>query len=282
MWLVAAIGLATALWLGTVGPAGAQTPTTNDRSTATTAELVGPHDAAPTANLRTLADAIGVRNQGIYLQVTAPAGLGVGPVEISISYGAQRFTRTYSETSPAEYTLAFPPLTGAARQEHVAITLTERVPGGPFHYTLFSQVDVVPQYTVTLSGLGFATGGCDPLNGAADPTIAWVDPAGGQHRVHGSGDATAVDAFRGTWTGVEATTGLTAPVITWVDRDPGGITIPRSYTLHRGEPLLPFAGSYPTRDTVVQEVDDVLTDIGGDCEAQVRYTLTYEPAGTPW
>jgi hypothetical protein len=275
--LVATLGLAAAASLGTLGTAVAQPAP--DRTGLAEAELAGPHDSAPTANLRRLANAIGLRNQGLCLEVTTPPGLGVGPVEISIGYGAGRLTRTYSNTNPAEYTVEFPPLTGAVRQEHVAITLTERVPGGPFHYTILSQVDVVPQYTVTASDLSFATGGCDPLNGEADPTFAWVDPSGGLHRVHTGGDAGSFDQFRGTWTGVDVNTGLTAPVITWVDRDPGGITIPRSYWLPRGEPLLPFAVSYPTTDTVVQEVTDTLTDIGGDCEAQVRYTLTYNPEG---
>lgn len=275
--LVAVLGLAAAVSLGTLGTAVAQPAP--DR--AADVELAGPHDAAPTANLRTLANAIVMRHQGLYLQVSTPAGLGVGPVEISIGYGGQRLTRTYSNTYPAEYTVAFPPLTGAARLEYVDITLTERVPGGPFHYAIVKRIEVVPTYTVTASALEFGTGGCDPLNGAADPTFAWVDPAGGQHRFHGSGDQETLDQFGGTWTGVDVRTGLTSPVLTWVDRDPGGITIPRSYTLPRGEPLLPFTGSYPTADTVVHEVVDTLPDIGGDCEAQVRYTLTYDPEGNP-
>lgn len=90
--------------------------------------------AAPTQNLRRLADAIVVQHKGIYLRVTAPAGLNIGPIEISIGFGGQRYTRNYDNARGTNDLLAYPPLDGAARREYWDITLTERVPGGPYHH----------------------------------------------------------------------------------------------------------------------------------------------------
>lgn len=69
---------------------------------APTTEQAGPHASAPTANLRKLADALVVEHEGIYLDITAPPGLGVGPIEISIGFGPERFTGT--TTTPPDST----------------------------------------------------------------------------------------------------------------------------------------------------------------------------------
>lgn len=136
---------------------------------------------------------------------------------------------------------------------------------------------VDPQYTVTISDLFINADGdgfCDPV-GSADPTVFWVDPDGVTHRKFAF-DLDHVSDFRGTWTEVDVNRGLTKPTLEWADRDIDGIGSVGENVLPRGPQLLPFPGSYPDRNPVVQEVVETLPDAGGDgCSASMYYTITY-------
>lgn len=252
-----------------------------------TADQVDPHASAPTANLRKLANALVVtqRTNSIWFEVDAPAGLGVGPIEISVGWGGQRFTGYYDDTRATAYRFAFPPLTGAARQEYISVSLLERVPGGPYAYSIVKPVTVVPLYDITVSRLHVDVEGSCDLIGSADPTVFWVDPEGVQHQdfphSYDTGNRSefgSVAAFAGTWDNATVSRGLTRPTLEWVDEDPGGFGTVGENALPRGSALLPFAASYPGVDStpIVDEVSQRLPDAGGDdCSALMYYTISY-------
>lgn len=262
---------------GTTGDGTPETgPATGDATP--TVEQGGPHAAAPTANLRTLANALAVLNKGVTLGVTAPAGLNVGDVEISILFGSQRVTADYDNAAGKRFEVHSPPLNGAIRRENVHITLTERTPGGK-HYSILQTVDVEPRYDITLSELDVEVRfGCDIFS-ASDPRITWTDPDGVQHRFDGSGEFLRIREFAGTWTAVGVSRGLTAPTLEFSDRDPFG-TVGEN-ALPRGPQLLPRPDS-EGYGTFVREVREVQQESYGDfCDAVLTYTLTYTPVVQP-
>ncbi|MDN5932747.1 MAG: hypothetical protein L0I24_17055, partial [Pseudonocardia sp.] len=239
----------------------------------------GPPAPAPTANLRTLAAALVSRTRGVTAEVSAPAGLGVGPIEISVSWGGRRLTADYDTAAGRRFQIHVPPRDGAIRQEFLTTTLTERVPGGPYHYSIHTPVQVEPLYDITVSeAYLYAHGTCDvpaSLN-HADPTVTWKDPDGVQRTVDLGDYAGYLPGFGGIWTGVGARGGLTEPVIEWLDRDPGGPI--GENALPRGPVLVPLSESTGF-DTTRRPVRLELPDAGGDlgCSATIRYTVSYRP-----
>lgn len=250
-------------------------------------DQVGPHASAPTANLRTLANAIVVtqRTNSIWFEVDAPAGLGVGPIEISVGWGGERFTGFYDDTRVTAYRFAFPPLTGAPRQEYISVSLLERVPGGPYAYGIVKPVTVVPLFDVFVSNLHMDVEGSCDLVGSADPMVFWMDPDGVQRRDYPrsydddspQSEFGYVPGFAATFDNVTVGRGLTRPTLEWVDEDPGEVG---ENALPRGSALLPFNVSYPEVDRllppIVEEVTLQLPDAGGDdCSALLSYTISY-------
>ncbi|MHA6784117.1 hypothetical protein ACVGOW_24450 [Pseudonocardia saturnea] len=237
----------------------------------------GPHAAAPTANLRRLAAALTTQVRGVTAEVGAPAGLGVGPIEISVSWGGRRLTANYDEATGRRFENHVEPRDGAIREEYLTTTLTERVPGGPHHYSIHTPVVVEPLYDITVSeAYLYAHGTCDvpaSLN-AADPTVTWTNPDGVQRTVDLTDNAGRLSGFAGTWTGVGARRGLTEPVVEWVDRDPGGPI--GENALPRGAALLPQPESTGF-GTTERRIHLELPDSGGDrgCSASVGYTISY-------
>ena len=246
----------------------------------TDAAAAGPHASAPTANLRKLADALVVTKNSPTVEVSAPAGLDVGIVEISILFGADRLTRNYNNTSGSRFEVHAPTGDGTVRQDNLDITLTERNPGGPHHYSILSTVGIAPLFTITISPLLVNAFGssCDPV-GLADPTIFWIDPAGVSHRYDLDSDNVELFAFAGTWTDVSASTGLTMPTLEWVDRDPGGFGSIGENALPRGAALLPLPGQLPDAGAITYPFSERYADAGGDsdCFADLAYTVTYAP-----
>lgn len=264
------------------GPATAEAPVpASEDPQPTDAAAGGPHASAPTANLRKLANALIVTKNSPTVEVSAPAGLDVGIVEISILFGADRLTRNYNNTSGSRFEVHAPPGDGTARQDNLDITLTERNPGGPHHYSIVSSVSIAPLFTVTVSPLTVnAFGGSCDLVGLADPTIFWVDPAGVPHRYDLSSAIGEISAFGGTWTDVSTSSGLTMPTLEWVDRDPGGFGSIGENALPRGAALLPLPGYLPQAGTIKYPFSDRYADAGGDsdCFADLAYTVTFDRA----
>jgi hypothetical protein len=264
------------------GPATADAPVpASEEPQPTEAAAGGPHASAPTANLRKLANALVVTKNSPTVEVSAPAGLDVGIVEISILFGADRLTRNYNNTSGSRFEVHAPPGDGTVRQDNLDITLTERNPGGPHHYSILSSVSIAPLFTVTVSPLTVNAFGssCD-LVGYADPTIFWVDPAGVPHRYDLSSAIGEISAFGGTWTDVSTSSGLTMPTLEWVDRDPGGFGSIGENALPRGAALLPLPGYLPQTDSIKYPFNDRYADAGGDsdCFADLSYTVTLDAA----
>lgn len=247
------------------------------------ADQAGPHSAAPTATLRTLADALSVTTTGVTTRVTAPAGLDVGPVEISVLFGVKRLTAAYDKVAGTGFEYHFPHLDGSIRRENVSISLLERGPGAARTYGMVSVAEVVPLFDITVSYLGGSIIGACDLFGAADPTYLWVDPDGAQHRYDDTiGDpqfpqpGVYVFDFARTWTAAGLNHGLTRPTIEWYDRDPVGSIGENS--LPRGPQLLPRPESpQGLLDTVVPIVEEHAEGDGDDCKATFRYTVTYQP-----
>lgn len=263
------------------GPATADAPApASEEPQPTDAAAGGPHASAPTANLRKLANALVVTKNSPTVEVSAPAGLDVGIVEISILFGADRLTRNYNNASGSRFEVHAPPGDGTVRQDNLDITLTERNPGGPHHYSILSNVSIAPLFTVTVSPLTVNAFGssCD-LVGYADPTIFWVDPAGVPHRYDLSSAIGEISAFGGTWTDVSTSSGLTMPTLEWVDRDPGGFGSIGENALPRGAALLPLPGYLPQAGSIKYPFSDRYADAGGDsdCFADLAYTVTLDP-----
>ncbi|MGQ0577271.1 MAG: hypothetical protein ACT4RN_24165 [Pseudonocardia sp.] len=257
---------------------GNPTPDPTAGAQAPPAGNTGQHASAPTANLRKLAEALTVRTKGITTAVLAPPGLGVGPIEISFSMGANRITTQYGNENGSRHAVDAAPQDGTVRDETLAVSLLERTPGGPYHYAIVQVVRVEPLYRFEFGALRVqAYGGCD-LFGAPDPTVSWVD-ADGMQRQADAGSAGGpygndlVPEFSAEWRDVSVNRGLTLPTVEWFDRDVFGPV--GQNALSRGAPLLPRPGRQETRDTHHEFFSEVQPEAGGqDCKATVSYRLT--------
>jgi hypothetical protein len=79
---------------------------------------------APTENLHRVAGALRLRNKSVSTRVTVPGGLNIGnPMEISILFGTQRVTQTYTNSGGNQFLVNFPARDGGKRRENVTISL---------------------------------------------------------------------------------------------------------------------------------------------------------------
>jgi hypothetical protein len=230
---------------------------------------------APTANLRTVADALHLNYKSVTVVVTAPPGLGItNRLDVSLRYGDQgeHVTQPYNNSAGNRLVANLPEGDGGKRREQVTVSLTELTAGGTVvQYAVKSTLTLEPLYNISLGHFhAYLFSDCDPV-GDSEPHIYWRSPDDKARDVEVSlsaGEDVPVSNFAVTFTGVGQSANLKLPVFQVWEEDVEVLAFHGNLYAPGVTPLL------PGRQT--RNVEAVFTAKNDDtCQVKLRYRISY-------